>query len=74
MLTCSMMRYLSLLLLGICPCGVSVDMWSSVSEVVVLPCVDRVVAVMLVLLFVLRMCVARVTEILVWWMDEVCLW
>ena len=29
MLTCSMMRFLSLLLLGLCPCGVSVVMWSS---------------------------------------------
>ena len=29
MLTCSMMRFLSLLLLCLCPCGVSVVMWSS---------------------------------------------
>ena len=29
MLTCSMMRLLSLLLLGMCPRGVSVVMWSS---------------------------------------------
>ena len=29
MLTCSMMRFLSLLLLGMCPCVVSVVMWSS---------------------------------------------
>ena len=28
MLACSMMRFLSLLLLGLCPCGVSVVMWS----------------------------------------------
>ena len=27
MLTCSMMRFLSFLLLGLCPCGVSVVMW-----------------------------------------------
>ena len=29
MLTCSMMRFLSLLLLGMCPCDVSVVKWSS---------------------------------------------
>ena len=29
MLTCSVMRFLSLLLLGMCPCGVCVVMWSS---------------------------------------------
>ena len=29
MLTCSMMRFLSLLLLCLCPCIVSVVMWSS---------------------------------------------
>ena len=29
MLTCSMMRFPSLLLLGLCPCGASVVMWSS---------------------------------------------
>ena len=29
MLTCSMIRFLTLLLLGICPCGVSVVMLSS---------------------------------------------
>ena len=29
MLTCSMMSFLSLLLLGLCPCVVSVVMWSS---------------------------------------------
>ena len=29
MLTCSMMRFLSLLLRGLCPCVVSVVMWSS---------------------------------------------
>ena len=36
MLTCSMMRFLSLLLLGLCPCGVSVVMWY-VCEVVMVP-------------------------------------
>ena len=29
LLTCSMMRFLSLLLLGLCPCVVSVVLWSS---------------------------------------------
>ena len=29
MLTCSMMRFILLLLLGLCPCGVSAVMWSS---------------------------------------------
>ena len=29
MLTCSMMRFLSLLLLGMCPCVVSMVMWTS---------------------------------------------
>ena len=29
MLTCSMMRFLSFQLLGMCPCGVCVVMWSS---------------------------------------------
>ena len=63
MLTCNMMRFLSLLLLGLCPCVVSVVMWSSVvvcgrlwsvCEFVVLLYVDAVVAmnVMCVLLFV----------------------
>ena len=41
MLTCSMMRFLTLLLLGLCPCVVSVVMWSSlVCEVVVVPHVE----------------------------------
>ena len=81
MLTCSMMRFLSLLLLGLCPCGVSVVIWA-VCEIVVVPYMDTVVAVtvMRVLLFVLRVCMlrecagARVTAILVWGMDEVWLW
>ena len=61
-----MMRFLSLLLLGLCTCVVSVVMWScgriwSVCEVVVLPYVDAVVAVtaMRVLLFVLHVCMLR---------------
>ena len=69
MLTCSMMRFLSLLLLGLCPCVVSVVMWScgrlwSVCEVVVVPYVDAMVAVtvMRVLLFVLQVCVLRECE------------
>ena len=70
MLTCSIMRFLSLLLLGLCPCVVSVVMWS-VCEVVVVPYVDVVVAVtvMCVLLFVLhaeRVWGWRVTVMLVW--------
>ena len=73
MLTCSMMRFLSLLLLGICPYGVPVVMWSSVCEVVVVPYVDAVVAVtvMRILLFGLHVCMlrewddARLTAILV---------
>ena len=55
-----MIRFLSLLLLGLC-------LWSygrlwSVCEFVVVPYVDEVVAVMRVLLFVLRV---RLTEMLV---------
>ena len=42
LLTCSMMR--SLLLLDLCPCVVSVVLWS-VCEVVVVPYVDAVVTV-----------------------------
>ena len=47
MLTCSMMKFIPLLLLGLCACDVSVVMWSSlvVYEVVVVPYVDAVVAV-----------------------------
>ena len=65
MLTCSMMRFLSLLLLGLCPC-------------VVLCCVAVVaVTVMHVLLFelhvyMLRECDgARLAAMLVWGMDVV---
>ena len=54
MLTCSMMRFLSLLLLGLCPCVVSVVMWS-VCEVVVDVYVDAMVAVTVMrVLFVLH--------------------
>ena len=66
MLTCSMMKFLSLLLLGLCPCVVSVVMWSlwSVCESVVVHYVDAVVVVtvMRVLLFVLRVCMLRQCE------------
>ena len=63
MLTCSMMRFLSLLLTGpVCLCGVSRSCGSpwSVCEVVVVPYVVRAVdavTVMHVLLFVLHVCV-----------------
>ena len=78
-----MMRYLSFLLMGLCPCVV-LCLWSSgglwsVCEVVVVPYVDAVVAVtvMLVLMFVLHVCLlrecdgVRFTAMLVWGMDEV---
>ena len=64
MVSCSM-RFLSVLLLGLCPCVVSVvkcgRLWS-VCEVVVVPYVDVevVVTVMRVLLFVLRVYAERV--------------
>ena len=59
-----MMRFISLLLLGLCPCVVSVAMWSSlwsVCEFVVVSYVNVVVSVtvMLVLLSVLRVCMLR---------------
>ena len=76
-------RFLSLLLLGLCPSVVSVVMWSSL--VCLLACrgthVDAVVAVtvMRVLLFVLHVCIlrkcdgARLTAMLVWgWMRCCC--
>ena len=53
------MRFLSLLLLGLCVCVVLVVLWS-VCEVVVAPyavCAIVVVTVMHVLLFVLHVCV-----------------
>ena len=81
MLTCSMMRFLSLLLLGLCPCVVSIVMWS-VCEAVVVPYVDEVVAVtvMHALLFVMHVCMlrecegAKVKAMLVLGMDQVWLW
>ena len=81
LLTCSMMRFLSLLLLGLCPCVVlSVGMWSfrSACEVVVVPYVEAVVVVtvMRVSLVVLHVCLlrecdgARLMAMLLWGMDE----
>ena len=78
MLTWSMMRVISLLLLGPCPCVVSIVVWS-VCEVVMEPYVDAAVAVtvMRVLLIVLHVCLlrecdgAKLTAMLVWRMDEV---
>ena len=74
-----MVRFLSLLLLGLCPCVVSVVIFWFVCEIVVLPYVDEVVAVnvMCVLLFVLHVLLlrecdgVRLTAMLVWGMDEV---
>ena len=56
MLTCSMIRFLSLLPLGLCACVVSLVMWSNLfclCEVALVPYVDAVVAmtVMRVLLY-----------------------
>ena len=58
-----MTKFLSLLLMGLCPCFVCVvcgRLWC-VCEVVVVPYVDTVVAVtvMRVLLFVLHLCLQR---------------
>ena len=66
MLTCSEVRFLLPLLLGLCPCVVSVvsgRLWS-VFEVVEVPYVDAVVAVTAIraLLFVLNECILRVCE------------
>ena len=64
MLTCSMMRFISLLLLGVCDYVVSVVYvvvsWS-VCEVVLVPYVDEMVdvTVICVLLFVLHVCMLR---------------
>ena len=78
MLTCSMMRIISLLLLSLGPCVVLClwlcDRLLSVCEVVVLPYVDAVVSVtvMCVLLFVFHVCLLRecdsvkLTAMLVW--------
>ena len=61
MLTCSMMNFLSLLLLvHVCVCWACGRLWS-VCEVVVVPYVDVVVdvTVVRVLLFVLHVCLMR---------------
>ena len=80
-LTRNIIKFILLLLLGLCPSVVSAVVWSlwSVCEVVVVPYVDAVVAVttMRVLLHVcmLRECEgAKVTAMLVWGMAEVWLW
>ena len=64
MLTCSMMRFLSLLLLGLCACSPVVVLGLSVTVLVVLYVVSAVVAVtvMHVLLFVLHVCVCVCCE------------
>ena len=75
------MRFLSLVLLGMCACMVCgvCSPWS-VCEVVVEPHFVSAVTVMHVLLFVLHVCVlreyeaARVTAILVWGQGEVWSW
>ena len=75
------MRFLSLLLLGLCICVVCEAMWY-VCEVVSVPYLDAMVVVtmMRLLLFVLHVSVvrecddARVTAILAWGTGEVCLW
>ena len=61
MLTCSMMKFLSLLLLGMCPCVVSVVLWSSFVCSVRLSWYHIVdaVAVMHLLFFVLHVCMLR---------------
>ena len=62
-LTCSMMRFISLLLLGLCPCGVSVVMW--MSFVCMLGCRGSLCrfggnwTVIRVLLFVIHVCMLR---------------
>ena len=62
MLICNMMRFISLLLLGLDACGVCVVMWSSLSvcKVVLVTYVDTVVVVtvMHVLLFLLDVCMS----------------
>ena len=73
MLTCSMMRFISLLLLGMCPCGVSVVRWSSLvcllgcrGTLCGVMCIPRIqvvaVTVMCVMLFVLHVCMLRECE------------
>ena len=87
MLICNMIRLPSFLLLGMCPCVVSVVMRScgrtwSVYEVVWIPYVDTLVSVtvMRILLFVLHVCTPRKckgvrgTAMLVWEVEEVWLY
>ena len=57
-----MMRFISLLLLGLCPCGVSVVMWSSL--VCLLGCYGTLcgcgaVTVIRILFFVFHVCMLR---------------
>ena len=69
MLTCSMMRFLSLLLLGLC----GVSPWS-VCEVVVVPYVVSVVVVVTdacTVVSVACVCAVRVMAMLVWGPGEV---
>ena len=76
-----MMRFIFTAAESVSLCCVCGRLWS-VCEDAVVPYVDEVVAVtvMRVMLFVLHMCMprecdgARVTEMLVWGMDEVWLW
>ena len=76
---------LSLLLLGLCPCVVSVFMWSSFvcllgCRVTLCGCGGFCDCEMRVRWFVLHVCMlreydgARLTAMLVWGMDEVWLW
>ena len=79
MLTCSMMRFLSLLLLGLCPCVVSVVMWSSLVCLCGCCCTlcgcggccdcDACTVVCVACVYAVR-----VTAMLVWGMDDVWLW
>ena len=81
MLTCSMMTFISLLLLGMCPCGVSVVMWSSL--VCLWGCrgtlcgccgccdCDACTVVCIACVYAETVLGARVTAMLVWGMDVV---
>ena len=67
MLTCSMIKFISLLLLGLCACVVSMScgrIWY-VCKVVLAPYADAVVAVtvMRVLLFVLHVCMLMIGRV-----------
>ena len=84
MLTCSMMRFRSPLLLGMCPCVVSVVMWWSLVCMWGCRgtlcgcggcCVCDACTAVYVHVWMLRDCdCARLTAMLVWGMGEVCLW